>query len=316
MGEFRFEGHPILYDEYGDGDRVIVLIHGLLMNSSMFERLGPALAERGNHVVCVNLLGHGRSGGPPELPYYSMSSFADQVVALLDHLEVDQAVIGGTSLGANVSLELAARTPDRARALFMEMPVLENALLAVAVIFTPIMALLQLGGPLLRFTAMATRNVPRSNYFLDLLLDFVRRDPSRSADVLQGLLLGRTAPIPKERKEIENPALIIGHPADPLHPFSDADMVARELPNARLVDANSILEWRISPARLDAELAAFLDEVWGQPKGRAAKSRSSSSSRRKPSSNSKPRSSKAKSSKNSKPKSSAKPRRRSGSASR
>jgi pimeloyl-ACP methyl ester carboxylesterase len=256
----------------------------------------------------VNLLGHGRSGGPHELPYYSMSSFADQVVALLDHLDVEEAVIGGTSLGANVSLEFASRTPERARALFMEMPVLENALLAVAVIFTPIMAVLQLGGPLLRLAAMATRNVPRTNYFLDLLLDFVRRDPSRSADVLQGLLLGRTAPIPKERQEIENPALVIGHPSDPLHPFSDADMIARELPNARLIDANSILEWRISPARLDAELAAFLDEVWEEPKKAkrpAAKRKASSTSK-----------SKSKSGSNSKPKSSSKPRRKSGSTSR
>jgi len=265
MGEFRFEGHRIAYDEYGEGDRVIVLIHGLLMNSSMFERLGPELASRGNHVICVNLLGHGSSGGPHELPYYSMSSFADQVGALLDHLGVEEAVIGGTSLGANVSLEFASRAPERARALFMEMPVLESALLAVAVIFTPIMVMLQLGGPVLRLIAIATRSVPRTNYFVDMGLDFVRRDPSRSADVLQGLLLGRTAPIPEERKRIENPALVIGHPADPLHPFSDADMVVREIPNARLVDANSIIEWRVNPGRLDDELAAFLDEVWKKP---------------------------------------------------
>jgi pimeloyl-ACP methyl ester carboxylesterase len=262
MGEFSFEGHRLDYDEYGKGDRVIVLIHGLLMNSSMFERLGPELASRGNRVVCVKLLGHGPSDAPGELPYYSMSSFADQVAALLDHLGVSEAVVGGTSLGANVSLEFAARTPERVRALFMEMPVLENALLAVAVIFTPIMALLQLGGPLLRMIATPTRSVPRSNYFVDILLDFVRRDPARSADVLQGLLLGRTAPIPTERMQIKNPALVIGHPADPLHPFSDADMVVREMPNARLIDANSILEWRISPGRLDDELAKFLDEVW------------------------------------------------------
>jgi pimeloyl-ACP methyl ester carboxylesterase len=265
MGEFRFEGHKITYDEYGDGDRVLVLIHGLLMNSSMFERLGPALAERGNRVICVNLLGHGQSGAPHELPYYSMSSFADQVVALLDHLEVEQAVIGGTSLGANVSLEFAARTPERGRGLFMEMPVLEHALLAVAVIFTPIMVALQLGGPVLRMIAMATRSVPRSNYFVDIALDFVRRDPSRSADVLQGLLLGRSAPLPQERKQMDVPALVIGHPNDPLHPFSDADMVVQEMPNARLVDANSILEWRISPNRLDGELADFLDEIWKKP---------------------------------------------------
>ena len=57
------------------------------------------------------------------------------------------------------------------------------------------------------------------------------------------------------------PALVIGHPSDPLHPFSDADMVAEEMPNARLVDANSILEWRLNPGRLDDELSDFLKQV-------------------------------------------------------
>ena len=43
---------------------------------------------------------------------YSMAEFARQAVALLDHLELDQAVVGGTSLGANITLELAARRPS------------------------------------------------------------------------------------------------------------------------------------------------------------------------------------------------------------
>jgi hypothetical protein len=49
---------------------------------------------------------------------------------------------------------------------------------------------------------------------------------------------------------------------DPIHPFSDSDRTARELPHARLVEAHSLLEWRVSPARLDRELLQFLDEVW------------------------------------------------------
>ena len=57
---------------------------------------------------------------------------------------------------------------------------------------------------------------------------------------------------------------MIGHPADPLHPFSDADMLVEEMPDARLVDANSILEWRVTPERLNDELAGFLDEVYAE----------------------------------------------------
>ena len=59
-------------------------------------------------MVTLDLLGHGRSDRPADPLVYSMTSFAEQVLALLDHLGVRRsAVVGGLSLGANVSLELA-----------------------------------------------------------------------------------------------------------------------------------------------------------------------------------------------------------------
>ena len=57
--------------------------------------------------MTLDLLGHGRSDRPEDPLVYSMTAFGGQVVALLDHLGAAQAVIGGTSLGANVSLEVA-----------------------------------------------------------------------------------------------------------------------------------------------------------------------------------------------------------------
>jgi pimeloyl-ACP methyl ester carboxylesterase len=262
MGELSYEGHRIEYDSYGTGDRAIVLVHGLLMNRRMFERLGPALAARGNRAICVDLLGHGRSDRPEDLRLYSMPLFARQVAALLDHLELDSAVVGGTSLGANVALELATREPERASGLFLEMPVLDNALVAVAGTFTPVMLSLQLGRPLFEIVSRLTSAIPRTNHLVDIGLDWVRQRPGPSLAVLEGLLLGETAPHREQRRQIEQPALIVGHPRDPLHPFSDSGMLAEELPNARLVEAESLLEWRISPRRLDDELADFVEEAW------------------------------------------------------
>jgi pimeloyl-ACP methyl ester carboxylesterase len=190
-----------------------------------------------------------------------MTAFADQVLALLDHLELEAPVVGGTSLGANVGLEFAARHPERAGGLFIEMPVLEDALLAAALIFTPVLLGLRFGAPLLRGIGALTRRIPRTNYLVDIALDWVRQDPEPSRAVLEGLLFGRTAPTQTERRGLNQPALVLGHPNDPLHPFSDADLLVEDMPNARLVDANSILEWRLTPDRLNGELAAFLDEV-------------------------------------------------------
>jgi pimeloyl-ACP methyl ester carboxylesterase len=264
MAEFVHEGNRISYSDYGDGDRPLVLIHGLLMNRHMFDRLAPEMAARGNRVLTLDLLGHGTSDRPPEMANYSMTFFAQQVIGLLDHLELEDAVIGGTSLGANTTLETTHLFPERVRAMMVEMPVLDNALLAAAVIFTPIMIGLRFGEPLLRGIAALTSRVPRTNFLVDIGLDWWRQDPAPSSAVLEGLFLGSGAPHHGLRVKMEQPTLVIGHHADPLHPFSDSGMLAEELPNARLIEASSILEWRISPGRLDEELAEFLDEVWEQ----------------------------------------------------
>ena len=79
---------------------------------------------------------------------YSMPTSARQVVALLDHLEIDEAVIGGTSLGANTTLEVASLAPTRVRGMVIEMPVLDNALLACALAFTPLLIGLTFGEPI------------------------------------------------------------------------------------------------------------------------------------------------------------------------
>jgi pimeloyl-ACP methyl ester carboxylesterase len=269
MPEFDYNGHTISYDEYGEGDRPLILIHGLLMSRRMFDRLGPEMAALGNRVITIDLLGHGRSDRPEQMSNYSMTFFARQVEALMDHLGIDQAVVGGTSLGANATLELNYLSPDRVRAMMIEMPVLDNALLAAAVIFTPIMIGLRLGEPLLRRLAAAARRIPRTNPLIDMGLDMIRQDPAPSSGVLEGLFLGSSAPHHQFRIEMTQPTLVIGHHADPLHPFSDSGMLVEELPNARLIEANSILEWRISPERLDAELADFLNDVW-DPGNKAA----------------------------------------------
>ena len=277
-GAFTYQGQGIAFAEFapvsGEGERVLVLMHGLLMNRHMYDHLAPEMASRGIRVITVDLLGHGASDKPHDMRAYNMTSFADQLAALIEALELDRPVVGGTSLGANVALELASRRPELARALFIEMPVLENALVAAGLIFLPILLGIRVGKPALRVVSAITNQIPRRSFLLDILLDWTRRDPDASEAVLEGILFGRTAPPREERERIELPALVIGHPADPLHPFTDSDMVARELPQARLVNAESIFEWRVKPDRLDDELARFVTDVYAdeqvQPAAEAA----------------------------------------------
>lgn len=294
MASFLFHGQRIAYTEFGAGlaalasdgsrgktsrrtsaaKRPLILVHGLLLSQKMHRPLAEDLAAHGNRVITVDLLGHGESERPRDMWRYSMHSFAEQLVALMDHLDIPEAVVMGTSLGANASLQLAATAPERLRGMIIEMPVLDNGLLSSALTFTPILVALTFGEPLMKLVSRGARAVPRRllPYYGNVVLDLVRQDPGPGGALLQGLFFGRIAPHRTERRKLKTPALILGHRRDPVHPFSDAGMLAEELPDAHLIEADSLVELRMSPERLTEEIAGFLDEVWApRPRRRAKK---------------------------------------------
>ncbi|MCW2983038.1 MAG: alpha/beta hydrolase, partial [Conexibacter sp.] len=271
---FEHEGRRLAYTVYGEGPRTTVLLHGLLLSQKMHRPLARALAREGNRVVTLDLLGHGKSDRPRDMSAYSMPFFGEQVIALLDHLAVDEAVVAGTSLGANTALEAAAAHPERVRGMVVEMPVLDNALLGCAIAFTPLMCALTFGEPVMKGVSWVTRRVPTGRVWgADVLLDTVRQQPGPSAAVLQGLFFGRVAPHRDIRRTIAAPALVIGHDRDPVHPFSDSDALVSELPDARLLRADSLLEMRLTPQRLTTEIAEFLDHCWKPRRKAGARAR-------------------------------------------
>jgi pimeloyl-ACP methyl ester carboxylesterase len=279
--DFEYEGHRLVFDDYGAGERVVLLLPGLLFSRRMHRPLAETLSDRGHRVLSLDLLGHGDSDRPPEMFNYGMQIFARQALALLDHLEIERAVVGGTSLGANVALEFAALAPDRAQGLMIEMPVLDNALLGCAIAFTPLLIGLTFGAPVVRLVGHAARAVPRgSSHLADMTLDWMSQDPKPSASVLQGLFFGRVAPPSEERRQMKQRTLVIGHYRDPVHPFSDSDMLVRELENARLVEASSILELRLTPERLTNEIVRFVDRCFSPPPAERGRARARSSARR------------------------------------
>jgi pimeloyl-ACP methyl ester carboxylesterase len=79
------------------------------------------------------------------------------------------------------------------------------------------------------------------------------------------VLAGPITPTVDERAAMTMPTLVIGHGADRIHAFHDAEQLARRMPNARLVRAHSLLELRVRPERLTKEIADLLDTAWQSP---------------------------------------------------
>ena len=276
IGQFFLdEGDRLEYTEYGAGDAWVVLLHGQLMPRRMHEPLARSLAADGLHVVTLDLLGHGRSDRPDDPLRYSMTEFGEQVVALLDHLGAEQAVIGGTSLGANVSLEVAVSAPDRVRGLLLEMPVLHNALEAGIIAFAPLMFAARFLPVTVHAARWLTRPVPRGlvPFWVGIGLDTLDQHPRPVAAVVHGTFFGRVAPSSAQRRTITAPALVVGHPADPIHPAADASLLADELPNAEFVRATSIVEWRARPERLTRHAVGFALGCWQKAPGRTTRQR-------------------------------------------
>lgn len=101
-------------DSGGDGP-VVVFSHGLLMNHTMFAPQVEALRD-GYRVVTWDERGHGEAEHEGTWTYWDS---ADDLIAILDHLGIDRAVLAGMSQGGYLSLRAALRYPDRVRALVL-----------------------------------------------------------------------------------------------------------------------------------------------------------------------------------------------------
>ncbi|MFT4050027.1 MAG: alpha/beta hydrolase [Solirubrobacterales bacterium] len=264
-GYTTFQGHRLAYETYGSGKRAVVLIHGLMMSARMQEPLAKAIAGCGNLAVTIDLAGHGKSDGHRDHLYnWDIARYAAAIDSVLEDLEIDQAVLIGTSLGANIALQLANDNPKRARGLVIEMPALENAMIGGPLFFTPFAALAEWAEPVAQVVSGTARLIPEiaMPFGANILLDLVKRDPKSTVDILKGLFYGQIAPTQDQRRAITQPTLVIGHHYDPIHPFNDAKDLAELMPDARLIEANSIAELRLTPERLTAEVIDFVDECW------------------------------------------------------
>jgi len=257
-GQYRLN-----YEVYGSGDKVLVWLHGILLDTNLSRGLARALAAKGYRVVLLDLLGHGRSEKPRNPGVHRMDLYAEQVLCLLDELCVDQVVLGGVSLGTNVSLLAAARSPEKVRGLILEMPVLETAAPAAALTFVPFMLQMRYARAPLRLVSWAVSQLPSSGIGpLDSLLNAAGSDPDEIAAVLHGVLLGPLAPTVEQRQTITAPALVLGHGIDLIHSYADAKRLARQLPQATLIRTRTFAELWVRPARLTGEIVRFLDRVW------------------------------------------------------
>ena len=109
----QYKNTNVNFTSIGKGSAV-VLIHGFLENSSMWQEVSQELSRK-NRVICIDLLGHGKTGN---LGYiHSMEDQAQMVKAVLNHLKLRKYAFVGHSMGGYVALAFAKLFPSAIKGL-------------------------------------------------------------------------------------------------------------------------------------------------------------------------------------------------------
>lgn len=116
-------GEVTLYAEVdGDGDRTIVLLHGITLSSATWDWLVPELVDRGLRVVRPDARGHGSSDRAPGA--YELDDYVGDAIAVLEEVADDPVVLVGHSLGGVTAAAVAQQRPDLVDRFLLEDPAL------------------------------------------------------------------------------------------------------------------------------------------------------------------------------------------------
>lgn len=116
-------GQRVHIEQWGEGGRPAVLLHGLGSSTYGFRELGPRLG-RSRRVVALDLNGFGFTERPKEASAYSLDGQVDLVRGTMDHLGIREADVVGHSYGGYLAMRLAAEHPRRVRRLVLVSPAL------------------------------------------------------------------------------------------------------------------------------------------------------------------------------------------------
>jgi pimeloyl-ACP methyl ester carboxylesterase len=244
-GAFRTEdGCLLAYEDSGQGIPVLWQ-HGLGADRNQPAEVFPAIT--GIRRLTLECRGHGNSelGDPTRL---SIATFEADALALLNHLRITQAIVGGISLGAAISMRLAALHPERVAGLILARPAWVIGPSSTMAPYLEIAELIEKFG-----AAEGARHFEGSTCLAEvatispdnaasLKSFFTKPNPESTIALLSSIPKDSPGVDEEMIAKIAAPTLIIANDHDYVHPLAYANHLKQILPNATLqiITAKSI----------------------------------------------------------------------------
>lgn len=267
----RAAGVTLSAERAGEGTP-IVLLHGLTATRRYVVMGSRALERSGHLVVSYDARGHGRSSPAPEPSAYGYELLAADLLAVLDELGLERAVLAGASMGAHTALALALAAPERVAGLVLITPSFdpgdrrEQSELAR---WDALARGLREGGVEGFVAAYDLDEVPESwRATVEAVLRqrlSAHEHPLAVADALEAVPRSHPFERIEQLGALRIPTVVVGSrdEADPGHPLAVAERYAAAIPGARLVvedaaePARSPIAWQGGQlSRVIAELAS------------------------------------------------------------
>jgi len=258
---------------FDDGDGVpVVLAHGLSSTRRYVVMGSGALQRSGHRVVAYDARGHGSSSPGPSPGAYGYDELAADLLALLDELEVERAVLAGVSMGAHTILRVALDVPERVAGLVVVTPAYDPVDSDSEPRLRRYDALaegLRRHGVEGYLEAYDVGRLPEA--WQASVATFVRQSMSRHehpeavADALRAVPRARPFEDLHALESIECPTVVVASrdEADPGHPLALGELYAELLPAGRLVvedEGSSPLAWQ--GGRLSKVIAELAAQAW------------------------------------------------------
>lgn len=272
MPTARINGFDMSYRILGQG-APLVMGHGLMGSIEMMDARGenPQRLSRRFRLVNYDARGHGHSGYTTDAAHYSWDSLAGDLFALLRHLGIERAHVGGGSMGAGTSLVLALQHPELIdRLVLIAPPPLGEDMgparqmflaFAAAIEALGLEKAVELAMGLPQFQALREADPEEFEWTRGWLLS---QNPEAVVVAIRGLLDG--PPLPAERfGEITARTLIVAHPDDEIHPVSSARLLQRSIPDSSLVVAPTMTYYQENPEELASVIDGFLQDAGSPP---------------------------------------------------
>ncbi|WP_200301545.1 alpha/beta fold hydrolase [Streptomyces adelaidensis] len=252
MPQLEVAGAALTYDDEGprDGGGVpLVFVHGWTANRHRWDHQVAHFAER-RRVIRLDLRGHGESGGAG---VRTIAELAEDILALVDHLEIERFVLVGHSMGGMISQTITLAHPER-----VERLVLVNSIGRMT--YSRGRGLLMAASTRVPFKLFVAANIQRAfapGYPREQIREYVRASAAIPREVVMPLYGAmRDFDVLDRLGEIRTPTLLVHGYHDIQLPVSQMLRMAKACPDAevRILDAGHEL-----PVEKPAELTATLD---------------------------------------------------------